>query len=172
MLKMCGKLFTSYLQFVVRRHKINGKHPVKNYRPISTPRLLHIFLLNFVIQNYRISSAQSDFKPIDSCINQLLSIINETNHSTDEGYEVRGVLLDISKAFKKVWQEGLVFKLNQNGISGSLLKILENFLRNRKQRLVLNGQTSNWKNNHAGVPPGSILRPMFLNYINNLAENL
>ena len=90
MLKICGKLFTSYLQFVVRRHKINGKHPVKNYRPISTPRLLHIFLLNFVIQNYRISSAQSDFKPIDSCINQLLSIIHETNHSTDEvrSYEV------------------------------------------------------------------------------------
>ena len=101
----------------------------------------------------------------------MLLIIHETNHSTDEGYEVRGVLLDISKAFKKVWH-GLVFKLNQNGISGSLLKILENFLRNRKQRLVLNGHTSNWKNNHAGVPPGSVLRPMFLNYINNLAKNL
>ena len=60
----------------------------------------------------------------------------------DEGYEIRGVFLDISKAFDKVWHEGLVFKLKQNGISGNLLNIFEDFLRNRKQRVALNGQTS------------------------------
>ena len=91
----------------------------------------------------------------------------------DEGYEIRGVFLDISKAFDKVWHEGLVFKLKQNGISGNLLNIFEDFLRNRKQRVVLNGQTSNWENIHAGVPQGSILGPLlFLIYINDLAENL
>ena len=91
----------------------------------------------------------------------------------DEGYEIRGVFLDISKAFDKVWHEGLVFKLKQNGISGNLLNIFEDFLRNRKQRVVLNGQTSNWENIYAGVPQGSILGPLlFLIYINDLAENL
>ena len=60
----------------------------------------------------------------------------------DEGYEIRGVFLDISKAFDKAWHEGLVFKLKQNGISGNLLNIFEDFLKNRKQRVVLNGQTS------------------------------
>ena len=50
----------------------------------------------------------------------------------DEGYEIRGVFLDISKAFGKVWHEGLVFKLKQNGTSGNLLNIFEDFLRNRK----------------------------------------
>ena len=65
------------------------------------------------------------------------------------------------------------FKLKQNGISGNLLNIFEDFLRNKKQRVVLNGQTSNWKNIHAGVPQGSILGPLlFLIYINDLAENL
>ena len=91
----------------------------------------------------------------------------------DEDYEIRGVFFDISKAFDKVWHEGLVFKLKQNGISGNLLNIFEDFLRNRKQRVVLNGQTSNWENIHAGVPQGSILGPLlFLIYINDLAENL
>ena len=91
----------------------------------------------------------------------------------DEGYEIRGVFLDISKAFDKVRHEGLVFKLKQNGISGNLLNIFEDFLRNRKPRVVLNGETSNWKNIHAGVPQGSILEPLlFLIYINDLAENL
>ena len=60
----------------------------------------------------------------------------------DEGYELRGAFLDISKAFDKAWHEGLVFKLKQNGISGNLLNIFEDFLKNRKQRVVLNGQTS------------------------------
>ena len=91
----------------------------------------------------------------------------------DEGCKIRGVFLDISKAFDKVWHEGLVFKLKQIGISGNLLNISEDFLRNRKQRVVLNGQTSNWKNIHAGVPQRSILGPLlFLIYVNDLAENL
>ena len=91
----------------------------------------------------------------------------------DEGYEIRSVFLDISKAFDKVWGKGLVFKLKQNGISGSFLNSLEDFPINRKQRAVLNGQTSNWENIHVGVPQGSILGPLlFIIYINDLAENL
>ena len=34
----------------------------------------------------------------------------------DEGFEVTGVFLDISKAFDKVWYEGLLLKLIKNGI--------------------------------------------------------
>ena len=64
-------------------------------------------------------------------------------------------------------------KLKQNGISGNVLNIFEDFLRNRKQKVVLNGQTSIWENIYAGVPQGSILGPLlFLIYINDLAKNL
>ena len=58
--------------------------------------------------------------------------------------EIRGDFLDISKAFDKVWYESLIFKLKQSGIPGNLLNILVYLLRNRKQRVVLNGQPSDW----------------------------
>ena len=62
--------------------------------------------------------------------------------SFDEGFEVRSVFLDISKALDKGWHKGLIFKLRQNGISGNLLDILSDFLSDRKQRVVLNGKKS------------------------------
>ena len=68
--------------------------------------------------------------------------------------------------FDKVWHDGIIFKLKQNGISGNLLNLLSNFLRNRKQRVVLNGKTSSWADVNAGVPQGSILGPLlFFKYI-------
>ena len=53
---------------------------------------------------------------------------------------MRGVFLDISKAFHKVWHEGLLLKLSLSSISGNLLNLLRDFLYCRKQRVVLNGQ--------------------------------
>ena len=95
-------------------------------------------MLRFFLDNKLITTSQSGFKPGDSCINQLLSITHEIYKSFDGGLEVRSVFLDISKAFDKVWHEGVIFKLEQNGISGDLLNILRDFLSNR----VLNGQVS------------------------------
>ena len=68
-------------------------------------------IYNFLNQNDLISPAQSDFKPGDFCINQLLSITHKIYHLMDEGYEIRGVFLDLMKGFDKVRREGLVFKL-------------------------------------------------------------
>ena len=77
--------------------------------------------------------------------------------SLDEFLEVGGVFVDISKAFDKLCHEGLIYKLQQNGISGELLNIVIDFRNNRKQRVVFNDQTSNWVAVKVGVPQGSIM---------------
>ena len=79
------------------------------------------------------------------------------------------MFLDISKAFEKVWHEGLILKLIRNSISGNLLNLLKYW----KQRVLLNGKNSSWKGITSGDPQGSILGPLFfLIYTNVLSDGL
>ena len=102
-----------------------------------------------------------------------MKFTHEIYKSFDDGLDVHGVFLDISKAFDKVWHKGLICKLKQNGISSNLLDTTTDFLNSRKQRVALNGQFSSWTSIEAGVPQGSILGPLlFLIYINDLSGDL
>ena len=66
-------------------------------------------MLKHFLDNNLISSNQSDFKPADSCINQLVAINHDLFKGFDDGLEIRGVFLVISKAFNKIWHEGLIY---------------------------------------------------------------
>ena len=82
-------------------------------------------------------------------------------------------MLDIYKAFDKIWHDGVIFKLERNGMSGELLNILIDFLSNMNQRVLFNGEVSAWISVNAGVSQGSISEPLlFLIYINDLSNNL
>ena len=130
-------------------------------------------MFEFFTESNFISDNQSGFKPGDSCVNQLLSIIHEIYQSFDDNLEVRAVFLDISKAFDEVWHKGLIYKLKQNGISGNILNTIIDFLSFRKQRVVLNVQVSQCTSIEAGMPQGSILgQLLFFIYINDLSDDL
>ena len=130
-------------------------------------------MFEFFIENNLTSKSQSGFRPVDSCINQLLSKTHEIYQSFNDSIEVRAIFLDTSQAFDPVWHNGLIFKLKQNGVSDKILNIITDFLSFRKQRVVLNGQASPWVSIEAIVPQGSILGPLlFLIYINDLSDDL
>lgn len=124
-------------------------------------RCVYKHIYNFILENRIISSNQSGFTSGDSAINQLLYITNEFGKALDVGKEVRVVFCDVSKAFDRVWHKGLLTKLKSIGIQVLLLSWIETYSLGRKQRVVINGCCSDWRNGCAGVPQGSILGPLF-----------
>ena len=115
------------------------------------------------LENKLLLIHQYGFQSIHSCVNQLFSIARNLYKAFDvyPTLENRVVFLDMSKAFDKVWHEELTFQLKSVGVSNSLLRLIECFLYNRFQRVLLNDEASEWLSFKAGLPQGSILGLLF-----------
>jgi hypothetical protein len=102
-----------------------------------------------------------------------LYFVHQIYCAFEAGKEVRTVFLDISKAFDRVWHAGLLKKLEALGLRNPLLQWFESYLENRLQRVVIEGQMSDWERVSSGVPQGSVLGPLlFLIYINDITDDL
>ena len=156
-------------------HKKQSKNLVNNYRPISLlpilgkvfEKIIYNSLFNYLLNNQLLSENQSGFRKGDSCVSQLISITHNIYKAFDgnPSLETRGVFLDISKAFDKVWHKALLFKLKSYGVEGKAYKILKDYLSNRKQRVLLNGQFSSWLPINAGVPQEPCSRSIIISYL-------
>ena len=114
------------------------------------------YLFNYLEDNKLLNCNLMGFWCGDSCVHQLLSITHNIYKSFDANLslEVRRVYLDISKAFNRVWNNGLLYKLKLLGICGSCFNLIQSFLDNKHQRVVLKVQSLKWSLLDVGVPQG------------------
>jgi len=113
----------------------NPQHKV-NYRPVSLlasfSKICERVVFFHLMETGILYKFQSGFRPDDSTINQLIILVHKIYEALEGSKEVRGVFLDIRKAFDKVWHAGLSHKLETLGVQSPLLQWFESYLRNQK----------------------------------------
>ena len=122
---------------IISVHKKNSKQIVKNHQlesllPICSKiieKLIFDSIYDFINKHNLFNNNQSGFRPIDSCTHQLIAITHDifSTFDANPSLEVRGAFLDLSKAFDRVWHDGLLYKLKSNGIDGNLFRLIKCF---------------------------------------------
>ena len=118
---------------------------------------IHNRMLRHCIENNLITDKQA----ADSTVSQLLYIVHNIRQNWGQKKITQCLFLDVSSAFDKVWHNGLLAKLSQIGVEGSVYVILRSYLSDRRQVGVVDGQKSDMLDVKAGLPQGSRLGALF-----------
>ena len=141
-------------------HKKDSKKIAGNYRPISLTSvvckimetLIRDSLMDYLKRNNILSRLQFGFVSGRSTVLQFLKVMDLWTETLDKGGNVDVVYCDFLKAFDKVPHRRLIQKLEYYGVKNPVLGWIKAFLSERKQRVIVNGSFSEWREVLSGIP--------------------
>ena len=134
--------------------KKGAKSDPGNYRPVSLTciicKILEAIIYDHIVQhmlkNNLFSKSQYGFISKRSAALQLLNVLQIWCNILDENGVIHDINMDFQKAFDTVPHRRLLGKLESYGITGDVLLWIQEFLKNRKQKVIINGHCSEWTN--------------------------
>ena len=149
-----------------------------NYRPVSLTSVISKLLetiirdhmMDFLVKHKLINTSQHGFLKARSCLTNVLCYFEEITKWVDEGSPVDVIYLDFQKSFDKVPHQRLILKLKSHGMRNSIINWIEQWLTDRRKRVVVDEEVSRWKSVLSGLLQGSVLGPILLLVYNDDLE--